>query len=176
METKSYIFFFGENNPNGWMSNFDTKAQFIDMNGNKFFSNEHYFMSRKAKQWPTPKNELIFNEITKSKTPKEAKALGRKVEKFDEKEWDSLRVDIMKDGLRYKFSDQNPMTLEYKKNLIATGNAILIEASPYDKIWGIGMKEKDAYKLNEEEWHRVLKERNLLGKALMEIRSELTKK
>jgi ribA/ribD-fused uncharacterized protein len=127
-------------------------------------------MAMKAKKWKTPKNDELFQIIINTNKPKDAKALGRKVEKYDEEDWNSIRLEVMKQGLRAEFSDQNP---EYKQKLLDTGSKILVEASPYDKIWGIGMKAADAYKLSTSQWNKILRERNLLGKALMEIREEL---
>ena len=174
MENNSanYISFFGKDNMNGWLSNFDTYAQFIDIEGNKFTSTEQFFMSRKAKQWPSPKNDIIFKAILNSKNPKEAKTLGRSVENFNEIEWVNVRFEIMKEGLRYKFSNQNAKTIEYRRKLLATNNSILIEASPFDKIWGIGMKMESFNKLNQNDKNNIIQERNLLGKALMDIRTE----
>jgi len=73
--------------------------------GDKFTSTEQYFMSRKAKQWPSTKNDIIFKAILNSKTPKKAKTLGRSVENFNELEWANVRFEIMKAGLRYKFEN-----------------------------------------------------------------------
>jgi len=103
MENNSvnYISFFGKDNMNGWLSNFDT----YDIEGDKFTSTEQYFMSRKAKQWPSTKNDIIFKAILNSKTPKKAKTLGRSVENFNELEWANVRFEIMKAGLRYKFEN-----------------------------------------------------------------------
>jgi ribA/ribD-fused uncharacterized protein len=175
MENNSanYISFFGKDNMNGWLSNFDTYAQFIDMEGNKFTSTEQYFMSRKAKQWPSANNNIIFKAILNSKNPKESKTLGRSVENFNEIEWANVRFDIMKAGLRYKFSEQNSKTSEYRAKLLATNNSILIEASPFDKIWGIGMKIESFNKLDKNNQNKILQERNLLGRALMAIRAEI---
>lgn len=69
----------------------------------------------------------------------------------------------MKTGLIEKFS-QNP---DLKKALVRTGDAILVEASPFDKIWGIGISAKDAQK--NKPWEGE----NLLGKALMEVRDNI---
>ena len=76
----------------------------------------------------------------------------------------------MKKGLTEKFSQ-----LEYKAKLLATNNKILVEASLYDKIWGIGYSEKDVLNLSKDDWNKVLQERNLLGKALMEVRNNFKK-
>jgi len=165
----TYLFFFGENdNKNGYLSNFFQKTSFI-IDGVEYKTTEHYFMAMKAKQWKTSKNDDLFNRIIKSAHPKEAKSFGRQVEKYNETEWSKVRFNIMVEGLRNKFL-QNP---EYKEKLLSTKEMILVEASPYDSIWGIGMTVKDAYSLSEKEWQSILENRNLLGKALMKVRTEL---
>ena len=96
--------------------------------------------------------------------PATAKKLGRAVKGFNAARWDSVRYEIMKEGLTLKFTQNPPL----KEALISTGDAVLVEASPYDKIWGIGMSEVSAIKAGESKWGQ-----NLLGKALMEVRESL---
>ena len=79
---------------------------------------------------------------------------------YDDKIWDEKRYEIMKEALFHKFS-QNSKLLN---NLLWTGNAQLVEASPYDRIWGIGITAVEA--LMDKPWRG----HNLLGKALMETR------
>ena len=74
----------------------------------------------------------------------------------------------MIEGNYLKFS-QNPHLRNY---LINTGNRILVEASPYDRIWGIGISEKDAVQETPNNWRGL----NLLGFALMEVRDRLQEK
>lgn len=68
--------------------------------------------------------------------------------------------------LEAKFEDP-----ELKKILLATGDRIIVEASPYDCIWGVGLSEEDDDLYNGN-WNG----QNLLGKALMEVREKLNKK
>lgn len=79
--------------------------------------------------------------------------------------WYEKKLDIVVEGNKAKFS-QNP---ELKEFLLKTGNAILVEASPYDKIWGIGMDIETAQNNLVDDW----KGQNLLGCALMEVRDWL---
>ncbi len=95
----------------------------------------------------------------------EAKALGRKVHGFDADAWDRVGRDKVVIGNLAKFS-QNPAL---SGDLVSTEDAILVEASPYDKIWGIGMGADDARDSTPQEW----KGRNYLGFALMRVRSML---
>lgn len=75
-----------------------------------------------------------------------------------------LSYKIVKDGLLLKFSHKN-----LRQTLLDTGNLYIAEASPKDKIWGIGLKEADAQNMPRDLWPG----QNILGKALMEIREEI---
>ena len=109
---------------------------------------------------------LILEENTKPNTdPKDIKALGRMISPFDEGTWVEHREKIVYLGNLYKFGQDEGL----KKTLLETGKLILVEASPYDRIWGIGFKEDKAMG-EKERWGL-----NLLGKALMRVRDELAK-
>ena len=123
---------------------------------------EHYMMAGKAKLF----NDLeILEQILKSDTPNQAKSLGRKVKNFDPQLWDEHKYEIVKQGNLLKFSQNE----KFKEFLLSTNDKILVEASPYDTIWGIGMLETDSKAENPKQW----KGENLLGFALMEVRDEL---
>lgn len=104
-------------------------------------------------------------EILKAATPNQAKALGRKVKNFDPKLWDEHKCQIVTQGNLLKFSQNQ----KFKDFLLSTGDKVLVEASPYDRIWGIGMLETDSRVENPLLWNGE----NLLGFALMEVRDEL---
>jgi ribA/ribD-fused uncharacterized protein len=157
----SYIFFWKPNEKNGFLGNWCYSP--FTKNNIHFINNEQYFMWSKQQLFD-PTNISLENEILKTNNPKRIKDLGRLVKNFNEKVWDEKKYDIMKSGLLEKFS-QN---LELKHQLIDTKDSILVEASPYDKIWGIGLDEKDA-KI------KIWKGENLLGNALMDIRDILDK-
>lgn len=131
----------------------------------KYATTEQYIMAQKAMLF---KDEDIYHMILKVKTPKEAKSLGRHVRGFNENIWKAYRIDIMVTGNEAKFS-QN---VSLKQYLLSTGEKILVEASPYDIIWGIGMSVDNPNSTNPEAW----KGSNLLGFALMEVRSRLQRK
>lgn len=97
--------------------------------------------------------------------PKEIKALGRKVRGFDESVWNKVKYSIVLNGNFRKFT-QNPKLREF---LLSTGENILVEASPYDAIWGIRMSANNENAQNPMKW----KGQNLLGFALMEVRDEI---
>jgi ribA/ribD-fused uncharacterized protein len=127
----------------------------------EFQNCETYMMYHKA---------LLFNDIDVANEilactndPKTIKALGRKVKGFDDKTWNANKFTIVVDGNREKFN-QNP---ELRQLLLETGTREIIEASPRDKIWGIGYGKANALK-NKSRWGQ-----NLLGKAIMQVRSDL---
>ena len=91
--------------------------------------------------------------------------MKRKIRNFDGKVWDTKKYEIVVEGNKAKFS-QN---LELKEFLLSTADAILVEASPYDRIWGIGLYPGQAAKGTVDEWRGL----NLLGCALMEVRDWL---
>ena len=99
--------------------------------------------------------------------PKEIKALGREVRNFDESIWQNYRMEIVITGNLHKFMDNEDL----REFLLSTGDKILVEASPYDTVWGIGMKEDDPDCRNPRLW----KGENLLGFALMDVREKLSK-
>lgn len=110
-------------------------------------------------------NEEIRKEILACSDPKQIKALGRKVRGFDQKVWDKFKYAIVLLGNWCKFS-QNRNLREF---LLSTGNSVLVEASPYDNIWGIRLAASSPEAQNPMKWRG----QNLLGFALMEVRDEL---
>lgn len=125
---------------------------------------EQYMMAEKARLM---KDEYTRQRILSETDPHEIKKLGKEVQNFNEEVWRRHRMDIVIKGNFYKFM-ANKSLRDY---LLSTGNKILVEASPYDTIWGIGMKEECAEIRNPRLW----KGQNLLGFALMEVRSRLKK-
>lgn len=112
---------------------------------------------------------LFFNDqitailILNAEHPKDQKALGRQVKNFNPKQWDEVKYDLVKEILHYKFTDN----LRLLNQLLAYKGYLFVEASPYDRIWGIGYEEKDALQ-NIDNWGE-----NLLGKILTELSNEL---
>ncbi|KAL0215932.1 hypothetical protein P9112_008116 [Eukaryota sp. TZLM1-RC] len=125
----------------------------------KFHSSEQFFMYGKAKLF---KDEPMATKILQSTHPKKSKALGRKVSGFNDLQWTTHRESLMAYVCYHKFS-QNA---EFLDALLNTGDSILVEASPFDKIWGIGLDEANPDALNPSRWKGL----NLLGKVLVELR------
>ena len=124
---------------------------------------EHYMMASKARLFD---DTAILNEILAAANPDMAKRLGRKVKNYDEEVWIAHRFQIVVDANYAKFSQHEKMA----DFLLKTGKCILVEASPVDRIWGIGLSRQDPDSQNPGKWQGL----NLLGFALMEVREKLT--
>ena len=156
----SYIFFWKSREENGWFGNWYASPFTID--DINYSCVEQYLMRRKAIFF---NDDNIAQKIMKTEDPKKHKSYGRKVKNFNEITWDQHKEQILYDGIYAKFS-QN---LVLKEKLLTTGDKILAEASPYDKIYGIGRKCDDPRALDEKKWLG----QNLLGITLMKVRNDL---
>lgn len=134
----------------------------FEIDGIHYPTAEHFMMAEKARLFDNPD---VAKKILNANTPAEAKNLGRLVRGFDNEIWIQHRFEIVCRGNIAKFS-QNPKLREF---LINTGTKVLVEASPVDKIWGIGMAEDHPHASNPKLWNG----QNLLGYALMEVRSQI---
>ena len=95
-------------------------------------------------------------------TPREQKILGRKISNFDENQWKLFREGIIFTGNYAKFCQNQKL----KKQLLETRGTLLVEASPKDMIWGIGLSEDDPRANDPTQWRG----QNLLGNALTRVR------
>ncbi len=136
--------------------------QSFEVEGKVYPSAEHWMMAGKARLFDPD----MVEEIISASSPALAKKLGRKVRNFDSEIWNDKKYEIVKEGNLHKFGQHEDM----KTFLLNTGDRVLVEASPYDKIWGIGMIKDDKRALHPEQWNGE----NLLGFALMEVRDELS--
>ena len=134
----------------------------FDIDGIVYNCAEQYMMAEKAKVF---EDVDILLEILETSEQARIKILGRMVQNFDEETWNSQKYKIVVKANLHKFSQNE----ELKEFLIRTGDKIIVEASPYDKVWGIGMNENDKNISNPNKW----KGENLLGFALMEVRDLL---
>ena len=156
--TDTHIYFY-----RSWMSNWSPKDLNIIYNGLKFTNSEQLFMWHKAQYFRD--YETGTRIVNEGHDPKIAKDLGRQVKNYDDKKWSLLREYYMYLAVKSKFESFD----ELSNLLIDTGNKILVEASPIDKIWGVGIAEKDDNILDEANWKGL----NLLGIVLMKVRNEL---
>ncbi|GFP55931.1 N-glycosidase R617 [Trichoderma asperellum] len=175
------IYFWRESDSHtGWLSQWYYCPFKDDKNPEVIYETaEHYMMYQKA---------ILFNDhavaakiLEPGLHPRKIKALGRQVANFSEAMWNANREAIVRRGNQLKFT--NAVTEEgfclgtsgdiplfrnsLKETLLRTGERELVEASPFDRIWGVGFKPADA-DANRQRWGL-----NLLGKALMEVRDML---
>lgn len=111
------------------------------------------------------KDTVTAQKILKETRPKKQKELGREVTGFDKQLWDAQCVKYMTIACTLKFS-QNPLL---RQQLLATGDRVIVEASPSDDLWGIGLGEDDPRAMNPAQWRG----KNLLGQVLMAVRGRL---
>lgn len=134
----------------------------FEVDGVSYPTAEHFMMAEKARLFG---DEDSVARILSVETPREAKKLGRRVTPFDHELWNERCFDIVVRGNVAKFST-DPRLLEF---LLATADSVLVEASPRDRIWGIGMGKNNPSAVHPDAWRG----RNLLGFALMEVRTRL---
>lgn len=158
-----FIFFWGHQPRKDGQISSTCFSQWFDrafeQNGIVYRTAEHWMMAEKARLF---KDMEVLEKILHCKTPKEAKSWGRKVKHFKEDVWVANRMRIVCNGNYLKFSQHEDL----RTYLEQTGDRVLVEASPYDTIWGIGMKSDHKNATNPEKWRGL----NLLGYALMEVR------
>jgi ribA/ribD-fused uncharacterized protein len=132
------------------------------VDGLAYLSAEHFMMAGKALLFG---DEETAARIRRAPHPGTAKALGRQVRGFSEQLWAERRFDLVVMGNLAKFG-QHPDLREF---LLGTGGRVIAEASPRDKIWGIGLAADDERAMSPQRWPGL----NLLGFALMEVRHRL---
>jgi len=134
----------------------------FEVDGLTFDSAEHYMMWGKATLFG---DERTAERILAASTPKQAKDLGQQVRNFDQATWDAHRTEIVVAGNVHKFRQHDDL----RAFLLGTGDRVLVEASPLDRIWGIGLREDDPRAEDPAQWRGL----NLLGFALGDVRNVL---
>mmetsp|Transcript_8269 Transcript_8269/g.10833 ORF Transcript_8269/g.10833 Transcript_8269/m.10833 type:complete len:180 (+) Transcript_8269:85-624(+) len=160
-KNKSYHYFWG--GPTTFSQWLPSK---YELEGFEYICAEQGMMHGKA---------LLFNDhstaekIMQTSNPKIMKSLGRKVEGFDNKIWEQSREEIVYRNSVAKFT-QSPELMEALISVgsLEIGSVVLVEASPFDRIWGIGMNEKTARATPPAQWIGL----NLLGIILTRVRDE----
>ncbi|MGA8114393.1 MAG: NADAR family protein, partial [Actinocatenispora sp.] len=130
-------------------------APFV-VDGERYATAEHYMMAGKARLFGDEENA---ERALAAVTPADAKAAGRRVRGYDEQTWVAARFDLVVAGSVAKFG-QHPDLRTY---LLGTGDSVLVEASPVDRVWGIGLAASDPRAADVSGWRGT----NLLGFALM---------
>lgn len=133
----------------------------FEIEGRVYATAEHWMMASKARLF----DPSMIDAILAHPDPAAAKALGRKIQHFDDQVWQQQRFGLVVAGNLAKFS-QHP---ELQAFLLATGDQVLVEAAPNDRIWGIGLAADDPNAQQPSTWQGL----NLLGFALMQVRDQL---
>lgn len=132
------------------------------VDGVRYATAEHWMMAGKARLFD---DAGALANVLANDDPAAAKAAGRRVRDFDEARWLAHRFDLVVEGNVAKFS-QHPALRGF---LLSTGDQVLVEASPVDAIWGIGLAAADPRVSDPSQWSGL----NLLGFALMVVRERL---
>lgn len=155
--SERFTFFFTEASPfSQWY-----RCRF-EADGHVFGCAEQYMMHGKAELFGDAE---VAAEILAADHPRTHKALGRKVRGFVASTWEREREGIVLAGNRAKFT-QDPALLE---QLLATAGTTLVEASPFDRIWGVGLAASNPLIHDRRKWRG----QNLLGQVLTRLRDEL---
>ncbi len=130
----------------------------------------HHLVPHQQKRIEVPRGRKVFDFetlelIRRAKAPGDAKKLGRQVKGFNDSSWTAHRFEIVVRGNEAKFRQHKAL----RDFIEATGDAVLVEASPRDTIWGIGLSRDRAELVSPREWKRF----NLLGFALMAVRESI---
>jgi ribA/ribD-fused uncharacterized protein len=161
-----YVFFWGDTPrrdsevDNSCLSQWFPAPFTVD--GVRYATAEHWMMAAKARLFG---DTLAAEAVIAAGHPQQAKSIGRKVRGFDTEIWNQHRVTLVVEGNMHKFA-QNEVLKAY---LLGTGERILVEASPVDRIWGIGLAATDDRASDPAQWRGL----NLLGFALMQARQKL---
>jgi ribA/ribD-fused uncharacterized protein len=132
------------------------------LEGQRYVTAEQYMMAEKARLFGDIE---VRDAILATPNAREQKALGRQVRHFDADRWNAAARDIVYRGNRAKFL-ANPKLLE---QLLATKGTTIVEASPDDSIWGIGLAEDDPGASDRTKWQGT----NWLGEVLTRLRDDL---
>lgn len=123
---------------------------------------EHYMMAEKARIFGDAE---ALRQVLGTRDPAEAKRIGRSVRGYSDEIWVGRRVEVVVRGNLAKFRQGD----EIRAYLLQTGDRILVEASPTDQVWGIGLDSVDRRVMDPRRWRG----QNLLGFALMDVRDQL---
>lgn len=135
----------------------------FEIDGVVYNTAEQYMMAEKARLFA---DEEMEQAIMMTDDPRKQKAIGRNVRNFDKDKWEAIAQEVVYRANYAKFTQDEKL----KKVLLDTGSKIIVEASPLDTIWGIGLAETDDDCLDTDLWRGT----NWLGEAIMRVRSAIT--
>jgi len=164
--TSTHLFFYGYELqlPEACLQQWYPSSFTDPISGHRFPTCEHWQMYQKAILFEGADSDSA-KAVLAASTPGEANKLGRGVKGYNKKLWEEKREGVVEQGNYLKFSQSE----ECRRALLKTGELVLVEGSPVDRVWGIGFRGDEA-EGKEEEWGL-----SLLGKALMRVRERLRK-
>jgi ribA/ribD-fused uncharacterized protein len=154
-ETDRFVLFW-----DGWPSQWHPSTFVVD--DVSYGCAEQFMMAEKARVFGDLE---MLGKILSANSPRLQKALGRRVSNFDADAWNSVCRGIVYRGSLAKFAQNEGL----RRKLMATGEKVIVEASPLDRIWGIGLSMDDPRALDPAQWLGD----NWLGIALMQARQAL---
>lgn len=157
---RDYVFFWHEEDTNGRFSQGHVSPFTVD--GVRYRNCEQYVMAEKARLFH---DREMYERILDEEDPVVCRALGKQVRNFDRGVWEKHLESVVYRGNMAKFSQNRGL----KNALLATGDAMLVQANPADPILGIGMTAFCPDAMDPRRWRGE----NLLGKTLMRVRSRL---
>jgi ribA/ribD-fused uncharacterized protein len=134
----------------------------FNVDGVTYATAEHFMMAGKARLFG---DDASVAAVLSAATPADAKARGRGVRDYDDARWAAARYDHVVNGNVAKFTQHADLAAY----LVATGDKVLVEASPSDRVWGIALSASAPEAMDPTKWRGE----NLLGFALMEVRARL---
>lgn len=137
----------------------------FEVDGVRYPTAEHFMMVQKAGLFGDMDTR---EQILRAPTSSAAKSLGRHVRGFREEDWIDHRFEIVVRGNEAKFAQHRGLGIFLRQ----TAPKVLVEASPFDQIWGIGLRDDNLMAIDPNHWRGL----NLLGFALMEVRARLSTK
>lgn len=158
--TGNVVGFFHEYGPNGWFSNWYPAVFTVD--GVTYYNAEQYLMQQKALCCG---DEATAARVMENPDPKTVKLLGRAISPYDDAKWCAVRQEVIYRGLLAKFGQNSGL----RHQLLSTGDALIAECSPNDRIWGIGIPLDDPRHQDVTQWQGE----SILGNALMRVRQTL---
>lgn len=164
--TADYLLFWGHTPKDAAQVDASCLSQWFprafELDGVRYATAEHFMMAEKARLF---RDREALDRVLASKTPAEAKKIGREVRNFAPDAWGRARSEAVVRGNVGKFGAHDDL----RTFLLGTKEKVLVEASPRDRIWGIGMGRSNPDALFPARWRGL----NLLGFALMEARARL---
>ena len=164
--TVDYLLFWGHSPKRPDVTDASCLSQWFparfELDGISYATAEHFMMAEKARLFG---DESALARILASTSPSEAKAHGRSVQNYSDAAWERARLEAVVRGNVAKFGQNEALGAFLR----STRERVLVEASPRDRIWGIGMGASNPDARIPARWRG----RNLLGFALMEARVRL---